>query len=205
MSVKKEVVKKNLLSIIFIVCLIYPVPAFAGPALDTVKGYTDQVLDVLRDPALKSEAARKTKKDKLRAISEKMFDYTELSKRTLTINWKRLSPEQQKEFISLYTSLLGAAYADKILSYSDEKITLTKEVSLSAKTVEVQSTVLSKNTEVPIYYRMILKDDGTWRVYDVVVEGVSLSNNYRTQFKDILSNNPPEALLETLRKKVGKG
>lgn len=190
---------------IFIVCLIYPVPAFAGMALDTVKAHSDQVLDVLRDPALKSETARKTKKDKLRAISEKMFDYTELSKRTLTINWKKLSPEQQKEFISLYTSLLGSAYADKILSYRDEKITFTKEVSLSVKTVEVQSTVLSKNTEVPIYYRMILKDDGTWRVYDVVVEGVSLSNNYRTQFKDILSNNPPEVLLETLRKKIGKG
>ena len=204
MSFKEEVMKKYLISMVIIVCLIYAVPALAGAPLDTVKGYSDKVLDVLRDPALKSESARKTKKDKLRAISEKMFDFTELSRRTLTINWQKLSPEQQKEFVSLYTSLLGNTYADKIFEYSDEKILFTKEVPLTAKTVEVQSTVLRKTSEIPIYYRVILKD-GVWRVYDVVVEGVSLISNYRTQFKDILANNPPEVLLETLRKKVGKG
>ena len=204
MSFKEEVLKKCLMSIIITVFLIYSVPALAGVPLDTVKGHSDKVLDVLRDPALKGETAKKIKKDKLRVISEKMFDFTELSRRTLTNNWKKFSPDQQKEFVSLYTSLLGNTYSDKIFEYSDEKIIFTKEVPLSAKTVEVQSTVLRKSAEVPIYYRVILKD-GTWRVYDVVVEGVSLINNYRTQFKDILSNNPPESLLETLRKKVGKG
>ena len=64
--------------------------------------------------------------------------------------------------------------------------------------------VLKKTSEIPIYYRVILKN-GEWRVYDVVIEGVSLISNYRTQFKDILSNKPPESLLETLREKVGKG
>jgi phospholipid transport system substrate-binding protein len=204
MSFKEEVMKKYLISMVLTVCLICPAPALAGVPLDTVKGYSDKVLEVLRDPALKAEAAKKTKKDKLRAISEKMFDFTELSKRTLTINWKRLSPDQQKEFISLYTSILEDAYSDKILAYRDEKILFNKEVPLTATTVEVQSTVMQKTAEIPIYYRVILKD-GVWRVYDVVVEGVSLISNYRTQFKDILSNNPPESLLETLRKKVGKG
>ena len=204
MSFKKEVMNKYLISMVLTVCLICPVAALAGAPLDTVKGYSNEVLEVLRDPALKSEAAKKTKKDKLRVISEKMFDFTELSRRTLTNNWKKFSPDQQKEFVSLYTSLLGNTYSDKIFEYSDEKIIFTKEVPLSEKTVEVQSTVLRKSAEVPIYYRVILKD-GTWRVYDVVVEGVSLINNYRTQFKDILLNNPPESLLETLRKKVGKG
>ncbi len=204
MSFKEEVMKKIFMSMAFIVCLIYAVPAFAGVPLDTVKGYSDQVLDVLRDPALKTEAAKKTKKDKLRAIAEKMFDFTELSKRTLTINWKKFSPDQQKEFINLYTTLLGDAYSDKILEYSNEKITFTKEVPLTSKTVEVQSAVLRKSEAIPVYYRVILKD-GQWRVYDVIIEGVSLINNYRTQFKDILANNPPETLIETLRKKVGKG
>ena len=85
MSFKKEVMKKYLLSMFLTVCLICPVPALAGVPLDTVKGHSDKVLDVLRDPALKTEAAKKTKKAKIRAISEKMFDFTELSKRTLTI------------------------------------------------------------------------------------------------------------------------
>lgn len=204
MSFNEEVMKKYLISMILTVCLICPVPALAGVPLETVKGYADKVLDVLRDPALKAEAAKKTKKDKLRAISEKMFDFTELSRRTLANNWKKLSPEQQKEFISLYTSLLEDAYANKILAFSDEKITFTKEVPLSEKTVEVQSMVLRSSAEIPIFYRVILQD-GAWRVYDVVVEGVSLSSNYRSQFREILVNKPPESLLETLRKKVGKG
>jgi phospholipid transport system substrate-binding protein len=189
--------------ITFILCLIFQGSAFAGVPLETVKGYADKVLDVLRDPALKAEAAKKTKKDKLRAISEKMFDFTELSKRTLAQNWSKFNPEQQKEFVDLYTSLLEDAYANKIMAYTDEKIVFSTEVALTEKTVEVRSTVLRKNGDIPIYYRVIMKD-GSWRVYDVVVEGVSLISNYRSQFREILANKPPESLLETLRKKVGK-
>lgn len=186
-----------------ILIVMFPSHALAGVPLDTVKGHVDKVLDVLRDPALKPKAAEKTKKDRIRAISEKMFDFTELSRRTLAQNWVKLSADQQREFIDLYKSLLEDTYADKITSYTDEKIVFTKEVPLSEKTVEVQSTVTRKTDEIPIYYRVIIKD-GSWRVYDVVIEGVSLINNYRTQFREILSTKPPEALLETLRKKVGK-
>ncbi|MGD0283084.1 MAG: ABC transporter substrate-binding protein [Dissulfurispiraceae bacterium] len=184
-------------------CLIFPVSAVAGIPLDTVKGDVDKVLDVLRDPALKAESAKKVKKDKIRGISEKMFDFTELSKRTLAQNWNKFNPEQQKEFTELYTSVLEDAYANKIMAYTDEKIDFSKEVPLTGNTVEVQSTVLRKNGDIPIYYRVIMKD-GSWRVYDVVIEGVSLVNNYRAQFREILANKPPESLLETLRKKVGK-
>ena len=203
MSMQEEAMKKCIVQMTLILCLIFPVSSFAGVPLETVKGYADKVLDVLRDPSLKPESAKKVKKDKLRAISEKMFDFTELSKRSLGKNWSKFNPEQQKEFIELYTSLLEDAYANKIIAYTDEKIVFSKEVTLTEKTVEVRSTVLRKNEEIPIYYRVILKD-GSWRVYDVVVEGVSLINNYRSQFKEILVNKPPESLLETLRKKVGK-
>ena len=147
--------KKHLVRMTLILCLIFPVPAFAGAPLETVKGHADKVLDVLRDPSLKAESAKKAKKDKIRAIAEKMFDFTELSKRTLAQNWSKLNPEQQKEFVELYTSLLEDAYADKIMAYTDEKIVFSKEVALTEKTVEVQSTVLRKSGEVPIYYRVI--------------------------------------------------
>lgn len=203
MSFKEEAMKICLVRIIFILCLIFPLSAFAGAPLETVKGNVDKVLEVLRDPALKAESAKKVKKDKIRAISEKMFDFGELSKRTLARNWSKLNPAQQKEFIELYTSLLEDAYADKITAYTDEKIIFGKEVALTEKTVEVQSTVLRKTSEIPIYYRVILKD-GSWRVYDVVIEGISLINNYRSQFREILINKPPESLLETLKKKVSK-
>jgi phospholipid transport system substrate-binding protein len=195
--------KKHIVRMAFILCLVFSLPVFAGAPLEEVKDRVDKVLDVLRDPSLKAESARKERKDKIRAIAETMFDFTELSKRTLARNWSKFSPEQQKEFVELYKSLLENVYADKIMAYTDEKIVFSKEVALSEKTVEVQSTVLRKSGEVPIYYRVIMKD-GSWRVYDVVIEGVSLINNYRSQFREILANEPPESLLETLRKKAGK-
>ena len=204
MNLKGKGMKRQLIIMMLLLCLIFPVSAVAGAALETVKGHADRVMEVLCDPALKPESAKKIKKDRIRAVSVKMFDFAKLSKRTLARNWERFNPDQQKEFIELYRSLLEDAYADKILSYTDEKIVFGKEVPLTEKTVEVRSTVLRKTGEIPIYYRVILKD-GVWRVYDVVIEGVSLIGNYRAQFRKILSNKPPESLLETLRKKVDKG
>ena len=195
--------KKNIAIMTIVMCLILPLSAFAGAALDTVQSHVNKVLDVLRDPSLKTESAKKVKKDKMRAIADDMFDFTELSKRTLAQNWSKFDPEQRKEFIKLYKTLLADTYADKILAYTNEKIVFSKEIPLSDKTAEVRSSVLRKPSEIPINYRVIKKDDG-WRVYDVVVEGVSLINNYRSQFREILLSKPPESLLETLRKKVSK-
>lgn len=202
MKFLKEIMNKSLIGMILLLWLAIPVAAFAGTALETVKTQADKVLDVLRDPALKPESTKKVKIERIRSISEKMFDFTELSKRTLAKNWDTLNPDQQKEFARLYRSLLEDAYADKILSYSDEKIVFNKEVPLTEKTSEIQSAVLRKNGEIPIHYRVVLKG-GTWKVYDVVIEGVSLISNYRSQFREILMNKQPEALLDTLRRKVG--
>ena len=119
------------------------------------------------------------------------------------LNWNKFSAAQRQEFVDLYKGILEDAYVDKITSYTDERINYTKELQLSENSAEVQSTVVTKSGEIPVYYRMHNKD-GQWRVYDVVIEGVSLVNNYRTQFREILANNPPEYLLDTMRKKVQK-
>jgi phospholipid transport system substrate-binding protein len=185
------------------ILLAFSMHAYAGAPLNTVQGHVNKVLDVLRDPALKGEAGKKAKKEKIRAISERMFDYLELSRRTLGQDWKKLNASQQKEFIDLYKSLLEDAYADKIVNYSDEKVLFSKENALSEKTTEVQTTIITKKADIPIHYRVILKE-GEWKVYDVVIEGVSLISNYRNQFREILTNKSPEHLLDTLRKKVGK-
>lgn len=175
----------------------------AGEPLDAVQTQVNGVLNVLRDQSLKGETGLKVKREKIRTASQKLFDFVELSKRTLGINWNNLSVEQRKEFVRLYTDLLEDAYIDKITAYTDEKVRFTKEIRLSEKTVEVRSTVTTKTADVPINYRVI-KADGSWKVYDVVIEGVSLISNYRTQFREILANKPPASLLETLRAKVGK-
>lgn len=195
--------RKQFVGFVLIFLLIIPFSTYAGEPLETVKDNINKVLDVLKDPSLKGEAGKSAKKTKIRSISEKMFDYTELSRRTLGPNWNKFNSQQQKEFIELYKRILEDAYADKIITYTDEKVLFSKENMLSEKTCEVQTTVVTKKADIPIYYRVIKKEDG-WRVYDVVIEGVSLINNYRTQFREILSNKSPDELLDVLRKKVGK-
>lgn len=185
------------------ILLMVPFLAFGGVPLDTVKTNVNSVLDAMRDPKLKGEAGKKVKEQKIMAAAEKLFDFVELSKRTLGLNWNKFTPEQRKEFVELYKTILKDAYVDKITAYTDEKINFTKEVSLSETTIEVQSTIVAKTADVPVYYRVI-KKGSEWKVYDVVIEGVSLISNYRTQFREILGNNPPATLLDTLRKKVGK-
>ena len=195
--------KKALLGFLLTLLLIFPTFAYSGTPLDTVKENVNKVLEVLRDPTLKGEPGRKVKKEKIRSISEEMFDFTELSKRSLGQNWKRFNPNQQEEFIKLFTSVLETAYVDKIASYTDEKVIFKEEITLSEKTVEVPTTIVTKTSEVPIHYRLI-EEKGRWKVYDVVIEGVSLINNYRAQFREILAKKTPEALLDILRKKVGE-
>lgn len=195
--------KKRISRLIFMILVMIPFNVFAGIPLDTVKTNVNGVIEAMRDPKLKGEAGKKVKEQRIVSAADKMFDFVELSKRTLGLNWNKFTPEQRKEFVELFKTILKDAYVDKITAYTDEKVNFTKETPLSETTVEVQSVVATKSGQVPIYYRVIKKDND-WKVYDVVIEGVSLISNYRSQFREILGNNPPETLLETLRKKVGK-
>ncbi len=193
--------KKRFIVFSLLIIFILSVPAYAGAPTVAVDKTVKRVLDVLRDPKLKSPAAKEIKKEKLRVIYKDMFDEMEFSRRTLTRNWKKFTPDQRKEFVNLFEQVLERAYLDKILDYSNEKIIFYKEDTLTDNQVEVQSKIVTASKEIPIFYRMILKD-GTWKVYDVVVENVSLVQNYRTQFNEILAEGTPEQLLQTLRKKV---
>ncbi len=182
---------------------LWPVIVFAASPLETIQPQVNRALEVLRDPALKAESARATKEKKIWAIIDSVFDYNELSKRTLAQHWKEFAPGQQEEFTHLFGKLLGSVYMDRIIAYKDEKVVFGKVANLSDRTAEVQSEVLRSSKSIPILYRMILVN-GEWRVYDVVIEGVSLVQNYRSQFKEILTNKSPEHLLKMLREKTRK-
>ncbi len=181
--------------------LLGAMPLWAATPTQTVDATVNRVLEVLRDPKLKGPANNEIKTQKLRVIYKEMFDEMEFSRRTLTRNWTKFTPDQRKEFVDLFEQVLEKSYLDKILDYSDEKIVFFKENAISDKQSEVFSKIVTSSKEIPITYRVILKN-GIWKVYDVVVENVSLVQNYRTQFNEILSGNPPEHLLEILRKKV---
>ena len=193
--------KKRIAVFSILIIFVLSIPVYAGVPMTTVEATVNRVLNVLRDPKLKSPAAKEIKKEKLRVIYKDMFDEIEFSKRTLTRNWNKFSPAERVEFVKLFEQVLEKSYIDKILDYSNEKVDFYKESMLSDNQAEIQTKIVTASKEIPIYYRMILKD-GKWKVYDVVVENVSLVQNYRTQFNDILGKNTPEQLLEILRKKV---
>ena len=193
---KRAVVAVNILLVV-----LFSLPVYAGPPLDAVKANVNKVLEVLRDPKLKPASAKETEKERLRLIYERMFDDVELSKRTLSKNWNSLNVAQRQEFVILFRQILEKAYIDKILAYTDEKIVFERENMVSDTQAEIQTKIVTSSKEIPITYRVIQKG-GAWKVYDVVIENVSLVLNYRTQFNDILAKNTPEQLLEILRKKV---
>jgi phospholipid transport system substrate-binding protein len=194
-------VKRHFFGLGILMFFLSTLPAYAGAPLDTVQTNVNKVLDVARDPKLKGESSKRIKRDKLEAIYEQMFDGVELSMRTLGKNWAKLNPAQQQEFIQLFRQILEKAYIDKILSYTNEKIVFSRENMLSANQAEIQTKVITSTKEILIFYRVIQKD-GIWKVYDVVVEHVSLVQNYRSQFNSILAKNTPDQLLGILRKKV---
>ena len=193
--------KKQFAVLSVLIIFVLSIPVYAGVPMTTVEATVNRVLDVLRDSKLKSPAAKEKKKEKLRIIYKDMFDEIEFSKRTLTRNWNKFNPAERVEFVKLFEQVLEKSYIDKILDYSNEKIDFYKESMLSENQAEIQTKIITSSKEVPIFYRVILKN-GKWKVYDVVVENVSLVQNYRTQFNDILVKNTPEQLLEILRNKV---
>ena len=184
-----------------LVVLFFSFSAYAGTPMEKLKSDVDKVLDVLKDPSRKAELAKDVKNDKVLPVYAAMFDDVELSRRALGRNWNNLSVPQRQEFVKLFRQMLEKTYGDKIISYNDEKVVFDKETMLSDKIAEVQTRVITSSAEIPVYYRMIIKNN-VWKVYDVVIENVSLVQNYRTQFNEILAKNTNEQLLDILRKKV---
>ena len=176
--------------------------ALAGPPTDSMKGTIDEVLRIVRDKELKQPA----KTDERRALLEKVvaerFDYQEMSRRALGAPWNQLSDKEKQEFVSLFQTLLTSSYAEKVESYSGEGVQYLNERT-EKDYAEVRTKILSGKTEIPLDYRLINR--GTdWRVYDVVVDGVSLVNNYRGQFTKILRASSNPDLVDQLRKKSDK-
>jgi phospholipid transport system substrate-binding protein len=175
------------------------VPALAGPATQTLSTSVDKIIVLLSDPAYKDTTTRPGLRQKLIHTIEGIFDTKELSRRALGADWNKFSAQQQDSFVAAFGTLLQNTYLDKIESYTDEKVQYLGEQSLGEGKAEVTTKVIGKGKEIPIAYRLI--DRGGWKVYDVVIEGVSLVQNYRSQFGQILMNETPDALIAKISAK----
>ena len=190
--------------LILAVVLVIPLQGFAAPPMETIETGVNKVIAKLSEAGFKDQA-KDAQISQLSELINTIFDFKELSRRTLGREWKKMNAEQQQEFTQLFRELLQGVYADRLLAYSDQKVIFDKETMLKKGTAEVQSYLqTSDGKKIPLFYRLTDKS-GDWKVYDVIIEGVSMVKNYRTQFREILAKDSAEKLLEILRSKTGKG
>ena len=176
--------------------------AVAGGATEAMKSTIDEVLKIIQDKELKQPGRAEERRQRLEEVVGDRFDYQEMSRRTLGASWNTLSDKDKQEFVGLFKTLLTSTYSDKVESYSGDGVQYINERT-EKDYAEVRTKVLTGKTEIPLDYRLLNKGV-EWRVYDVVVDGVSLVSNYRGQFSKILRSSTYADLVDQLRKKSDK-
>ena len=163
----------------------------AGIPTDQIKATVDKAIVVLKDPRLKSETKTRERREQLKPILFARFDFAEMGKRALGSEWRRRTPTEQEEFVRLFTDLLEHAYAQTIESYTDEKIIYVGE-KLDGSYADVSSKILTnKGQEYSIDYKA-----------HVVVENISMVNNFRSQFTRVIAHSSYEELIRKLKAKA---
>jgi len=194
--------RKNIIAALLATCLLTLSPAAlrAGVPTEQVRQTADQVLSVLQDSRLKSADKQKERREQIRQIIGSRFDFGEMAKRSLGSNWQKGNNDEQRQFVQLFTELLEKSYADQIESYDGEKIVYGRE-NVSQDQADVDTKILTKKGEqISINYK--LRSAGNdWKVYDVVIENISLVNNFRSQFNRVLANASFAELLKKLQSK----
>jgi phospholipid transport system substrate-binding protein len=175
--------------------------ATAGPPTDQLRESIDRALKALEDPELRKEIRTRERRAALRGIANETFDFEEMTKRALARHWHGRTPAEQKEFVQLFADLLERSYASKIELYGGEKISYVGE-SVEGELATVRTKIVTKqDTAVPVDYRMHRRGD-RWLVYDVVIEGISLVANYRSQFNAIIQTSTYQGLVARMKTKA---
>jgi len=186
----------------FMLFLVSLTRAHAGAPLDLVRTSVDRAIQILKDPKLSSRDKKKERVDRLREALDAIFDYEEMAKRALGPHWRQRTPAEQEEFVKLFRDFLERVYSDKIDLYGGEKVRFGREV-IDNEVAQVESTIIQpKGDEIAVVYKL-RQVNGQWKVYDAVVENVSIINNYRSQFDRVISSSSYEELVKRLREKVG--
>jgi phospholipid transport system substrate-binding protein len=194
--------QRNIIVTLLVTGLLTLSPAAlrAGVPTDQVRQTADRVLSVLQDSRLKSPDKQQERRAQIRQIVANRFDFPEMAKRSLGSNWQKISNDDRREFVELFTELLEKSYADQIESYNGEKIVYGRE-NVSQDQADVNTKIVTKKgEEIAVNYKL-RSNGGDWKVYDVVIEDISIVNNFRSQFNRILANASFADLLKKLQSK----
>jgi phospholipid transport system substrate-binding protein len=197
----KEQLKAGFIVMGFVVMCFFASPyVFASEITGGLKATIDEVIEIMTDEKLKTQ--EKARREMLRETIGKRFDYHQMVIRSLARDWNNRTPKERKEFQELFKKLLESSYASKLESYSDEKINYVGEV-VKGKYALVKTEIVRRDGTIEVNYKMI-QNNGEWKVYDFLIEGVSMIRNYRSQFTKIIRKESFAALVQKLSAKVEK-
>jgi phospholipid transport system substrate-binding protein len=175
--------------------------AMAGAPTDLVKSTVDQVIKILTDPTYKGEANKEARRKLLREAIFPRFDFQEMAKRALGAEWGRRTQAEQKEFVTVFTAFMEKASIQNIESYDNERFIYTVEKTSDSQAVVEGKILNAQGEETKIFY-MLHRVGGEWKAYDLVVAGISLVSNYRSQFSRLIRQSSYEGLLRVMREKL---
>ena len=190
---------RGILSLFLVGAMAVPLLA-AGP-MEEIKQTTDKILSIVTNPALKAPSKTEEREKLIHQAVYERFDWEEMARRSLATHWAKRTAEEKKEFVHLFSELLEQTYMKKVEDFSGEKVLYegeTKEGDYATVKIKI---VTKKEKDIPVEYRL-KKKGNNWFIYDVSIEGVSLVNNYRTQFNSILLQSSYEDLVKRLREKA---
>ena len=173
-------------------------PAWADDSPDAVvKQTVDQSLEVLRD----KQTPLAQRQDKLRQIVSGTFDFTEMAKSALGYHWKQISADQQQEFTNVFISFIEDSYLSKINDYRGQQVTYLKSTNNGPSDAQVNTDIVGGGKDaIHVNYRLMQKG-GTWKIYDVTVDAISIIANYRNQFDRVMNNRGYATLISDLKNK----
>jgi phospholipid transport system substrate-binding protein len=184
-----------------VVLLLLPAaPARAGEPREQLRKTVDAVIEVLKDKELQKPGNEAKRTAEIMKVVSERFDFREMAMRSLALYWRQRTEQEKEEFVSLYTDLLEHTYIAKIERYQNEKV-LYGDEKVDDGYATVETRIISDMGPIPVTYRL-MDNSGKWLVYDVVIEGVSLVNNYRSQFQSIIGSSSYQNLLRKMKKKV---
>jgi phospholipid transport system substrate-binding protein len=177
--------------------------AVAAPAMgprETVETAVGRVISLVQaSEATKSESVAADRRTEIRKLARQLFDFEEVTRRTLSRHWAARSSDERAEFVALFTDLLERSYITRVEAYAGETVTYSGE-AVEAGYATVRSKITDRRNDIMLDYRLHLRE-GRWRVYDLQIDGVSFVATYRSQFDRIIQAESYGALLERMRKK----
>ena len=201
---KSEMKAKLLAGLAGVVILSIPATLWASKPIDEIRTVVNHALQMVRHSKLESRQEKEALVGRLEGIIDPLFDFNEMAKRSLGLHWKTLTPEERREFVPLFRDFLGRIYLGRVKSYNGEKVLFVGE-QLGKNYAEVDTQVVGQTgNQLPVVY-MLKRDDDDWKIYDVLIDHVSLIDNYRSQFDSVIAGSSYQGLVERMKQKINAG